>query len=398
MSTANKSSNRWLALMSATLAFTFTFLSRFTWAPLMSTVMEEFSINATQAGLYMSAFFAGYCITQIPGGIMADKLQPKYILIIATLLGGICTALMAVIGGYTMGLVVRIVNGLCSGVIMSSCSKIVTANFAPKERATGMGILLASPPIGILLANQIAPRLMHAVGWRGTFAYVSLFAVLVIVCLFLFVKPIPKAPAPAGKAGLLEGLVVYFKDPQQIILALSGFMFMFVNNGFSTWGNKFAQSIGLTATQGGMIVSAFSIAGIIASCFSGKLASALGMSHKKFMLIALALMGVSCAVFGLMNSYVTLILIGVIFGAFSYLPSTHYTTLAAIRAGDQYSATAISIENLIFQSASLVQPIIVGRIIDSTGNYNVVWFFFAGICLCGVAIGLTFRASKKNAK
>ena len=86
MSTANKSSNRWLALMSATLAFTFTFLSRFTWAPLMSTVMEEFSINATQAGLYMSAFFAGYCITQIPGGIMADKLQPKYILMIATLL------------------------------------------------------------------------------------------------------------------------------------------------------------------------------------------------------------------------------------------------------------------------------------------------------------------------
>ena len=75
MSTANKSSNRWLALMSATLAFTFTFLSRFTWAPLMSTVMEEFSINATHAGLYMSAFFAGYCITQIPGGIMADKLM-----------------------------------------------------------------------------------------------------------------------------------------------------------------------------------------------------------------------------------------------------------------------------------------------------------------------------------
>ena len=249
MSTANKSSNRWLALMSATLAFIFTFLSRFTWAPLMSTVMEEFSINATQAGLYMSAFFAGYCITQIPGGIMADKLQPKYILIIATLLGGVCTALMALIGGYTMGLVVRIVNGLCSGVIMSSCSKIVTANFAPKERATGMGILLASPPIGILLANQIAPRLMHAVGWRGTFAYVSLFAVLVIVCLFLFVKPIPKAPAPAGKAGLLEGLVVYFKDPQQIILALSGFMFMFVNNGFSTWGALYAGCYGIKISQ-----------------------------------------------------------------------------------------------------------------------------------------------------
>ena len=79
MSTANKSSNRWLALMSATLAFTFTFLSRFTWAPLMSTVMEEFSINATQAGLYMSAFFAGFFITEIAGGKMAEILEPKKI-------------------------------------------------------------------------------------------------------------------------------------------------------------------------------------------------------------------------------------------------------------------------------------------------------------------------------
>lgn len=397
MSVEPKSNSRWLALLAATLAFTFTFLSRFTWAPLMSTVMADFSITATQAGLYMSAFFAGYCITQIPGGIMADKLQPKYILIVSTILGGVCTALMSVIPNYAAGLAVRVVNGLCSGVIMSSCSKIVVANFAPKERATGMGILLASPPIGILLANQIAPRLMTVVGWRGTFAYVSLFAVLVVLCLFFFVRPIPKAPAPAGKAGLLEGVKAFFQDPQQIILALSGFMFMFVNNGFSTWGNKFAQSMGLSGTQGGMIVSAFSIAGIVASCFSGKVALSLGMDHKKFLLITLGLMGVSSLVFGFMGSYMTLILVGILFGAFAYFPSTHYTTLTSMRAGDQYSATAISIQNLIFQSASLVQPVIVGGIIDSTDNYTIVWSFFGIVCFLGVAIGSAFRAARKAA-
>ena len=41
----------------------------------------------------MSAFFAGYLVTQIPGGIMADKYQPKYILIACTVLGGAMTAL-----------------------------------------------------------------------------------------------------------------------------------------------------------------------------------------------------------------------------------------------------------------------------------------------------------------
>jgi len=397
MSTNQNGSSRWLALLAAVLAFSFTFISRFTWAPLMGTVMTEFSINNAQAGLYMTAFFAGYCITQIPGGIMADKLQPKYILIIATLMSGVCTALMGTISGYSMGLAVRVANGLFAGVIMSSCSKIVIANFPAQERATGMGILLASPPIGILLANQIAPRLLSKVGWRSTFIYISLIAILVVICLFIFVKPIPKMQAPANKPGLLDGLKVYFGDSQQIVLALSGFMFMFVNNGFSTWGNRYAQSLGLTATQGGMIVSAFSIAGIIASCFSGKIAAALKIEHKKFIIITLILMGAGSVLFGFMGSYITLVLIGILFGAFAYFPSTHYTTLASMRAGDQYGATAISIQNLIFQSASLVQPVIIGRIIDVTGNYTIVWVFFAGVCLCGSGICCAFRAARKAA-
>lgn len=396
MDNNSKGLQRWLALFAITLAFTFTFISRFTWSPVMNAAMGDFGINATEAGLYMSLFFAGYCITQLPGGVMADKLQPKWILIISTVFGGICTWLMSVVSTYELGLIVRLVGGLFSGVIMSSCSKVVIANFEPKQRAQAMGILLASPPIGILLANQIAPHLLESFGWRQTFAYMSLFSVLVIVCLFLFVKPIKQTNNGANKGGLLAGLTSFFTDPQQLLLAMSGFMFMFVNNGFSVWGNKFAQSLGLTGAQGGMIISAFSIAGIIASCFSGSIAQKLNIGHKKFIIITLSLMGVFTAIFGLMNSYMTLILVGLVYGAFAYLPSTHFTTLASMRAGDQYGATAISAQNLIFQVASMVQPVIIGQLLDKTGNnYTIMWFVFAGICLLGVAICCLFKAEKK---
>ena len=81
MSTDMKTLNKYMSLAAITLAFSFTFLSRYIWSPLMADVSGEFGINATQAGLYMSAFFAGYLVTQIPGGIMADRYQPKYILI-----------------------------------------------------------------------------------------------------------------------------------------------------------------------------------------------------------------------------------------------------------------------------------------------------------------------------
>lgn len=59
MSTDMKTSNKYMSLAAITLAFSFTFLSRYIWSPLMADVSGEFGINATQAGLYMSAFFAG---------------------------------------------------------------------------------------------------------------------------------------------------------------------------------------------------------------------------------------------------------------------------------------------------------------------------------------------------
>lgn len=151
--------SKWLALTAAVLAFSYTFLSRYIWSPLMTDVSNEFGISATQAGLYMSAFFMGYLITQIPGGLMADKLQPKYILIVCTLCSGLATALMSVIPGYAPGLALRIITGVCSGCVMANCSKIVAVNFAPQERAIGMGILLASPPFGITLADTLRDRL-----------------------------------------------------------------------------------------------------------------------------------------------------------------------------------------------------------------------------------------------
>ena len=56
MGAEQKKRNPYLSLAAVTLAFTFTFLSRYIWSPLMADVSNEFGINATQAGLYMSAF------------------------------------------------------------------------------------------------------------------------------------------------------------------------------------------------------------------------------------------------------------------------------------------------------------------------------------------------------
>ena len=385
-------SNKYMSLAAITLAFSFTFLSRYIWSPLMADVSGEFGINATQAGLYMSAFFAGYLITQIPGGIMADRYQPKYILIACTVLGGVMTALMSRITSYEMGLVIRVITGISSGCVMAQCSKVVALTFEPKERASAMGVVLASPPFGITLAQSLGAPLNQVFGWRTTFLIVGLVAVGIVVLLAVFVKPVEKKTAvekPAGKAvaqtaaaksqtqaGMLEGLIGFFSNKQQLLLGVSGFMFMFVSVGFATWTNQYAQNLGFTPVQGGMIITCYSIAGIIASCLSGSIAKKMHMSHRNFLMLTLTGMGVMTILFSMQKTYMGLILVGIIYGAVSYLPSTHYTTSAMMLAGERFTATAASTQNLLFQMASLIMPIVVGRVIDATGNYSLDLVYF----------------------
>ena len=377
----------------------------------MADVSGEFGINATQAGLYMSAFFAGYLVTQIPGGIMADRYQPKYILIACTVLGGVMTALMSRITSYEMGLVIRVITGISSGCVMAQCSKVVALTFAPQERASAMGVVLASPPFGITLAQSLGAPLNQAFGWRTTFVIVGAVAVGVVALLALFVKPVEKsvpaektagaagkavaqtaAAKPQAQAGMLEGLVGFFTNKQQLLLGISGFMFMFVSVGFATWTNKYAQSLGCTPVQGGMIITCYSIAGIIASCLSGGLAKKIHMSHRNFLMLTLTGMGVMTILFSMQRSYMGLLLVGIIYGAVSYLPSTHYTTSAMMLAGERFTATAASTQNLLFQMASLIMPIVVGRVIDATGNYSLIWYIFLG---CSV-IAVLFSFLVKN--
>ena len=401
METGEKRGNPWLALAAVTLAFTFTFLSRYIWSPLMADVSGEFGINATQAGLYMSAFFAGYLVTQIPGGIMADKYQPKYILIVCTVLGGVMTALMSFITSYEMGLAIRVITGVSSGCVMAQCSKVVAVTFEPKKRASAMGVVLASPPFGIALAQSIGAPLNQAMGWRNTCLAVAALAAVIVLLLVVFVPGKAAAPAPvrpsAGaaqtaataaaqkkQAGILEGLVGFFTNKQQLLLGVSGFMFMFVTVGFATWTNRYAQSLGFTPVQGGMIITCYSIAGVLASCMSGSLAGKLHMGHRNFLILSLAAMGVMTVIFSMQRGYTALIAVGIIYGAISYLPSTHYTTSAMMLAGERYTATAASTQNLLFQLASLIMPVVVGRAIDATGNYSYVWYIFLACSVISV--------------
>lgn len=391
---AQSAFKKWSALCIATMSFMYIFLCRFIWTSVQADVASEFFLSLTETGAYMSSFFVGYLITQIPGGLLADKFQPKWILAICTLLGGVTTAMISTMSNLSAGIILRIITGIGAGCVMACCSKIIAVNFGLKERPSAMGVLLSAPAIGIMLANFIGTPLNKAFGWRNSFLYVGLFSIVITLLIVVFIDKVPEAPKNLNKSGMLEGLKAFFTDRDQLILGISGFMFLFLNQGFSTWARVFLGNIGFGPEECSNVVTVFSLAGIFASCFSGNIAKALKIGHKQFILITLIGMSALTIVFFNLHSYTMFIVVGFIYGAFSYLPSTHYTSMATERAGERYVATAASTQNFLFQTSGLVQPLIIGDAVDKTGNNNFIFYILFAVSIPAILFLLLVKDKK----
>ena len=75
----------------------------------------EFDWDSDTQGLVLGAFYWGYIITQIPGGLLAEKYGGKYVFGGGVLLTAICsmfTPLAARHGGSSAMIVIRVLTGM----------------------------------------------------------------------------------------------------------------------------------------------------------------------------------------------------------------------------------------------------------------------------------------------
>lgn len=84
---------------------------------------EEFAWGEREKSLVLSSFFWGYVCTQIPGGQLAKRFGGKIMLLVSLTLCSLLNLLtpkFASFGNYPAVVVLRVVQGLCQGVIFPS--------------------------------------------------------------------------------------------------------------------------------------------------------------------------------------------------------------------------------------------------------------------------------------
>lgn len=382
---------RWVILALCAACFLFTFITRFTWPPLIPVVVPILGMKMSQAGAFMSAFYIGYVITQIPAGVLADRFGVRLILAGSLILEGISTSALGYISTYEMGFNLRILSGLGAGAVYASCSRALMEWFPENERGRAFGVFLAAPSGGILITNLAVPPLNQVLGWNGAFQSVGLLTIIAGVLVFLFMRSADDIRNE--DKGLLSGLKVFVGSRNLILTALAGFCLMWLELGMATWANAYIKKLGFSVTAAGQVMVFYGIGGVLAPLVSGFVSDLTG--QRKWLIIAAYLAVIPLTViFGHQKTLAMLSVMGFVLGFCSYVANPQLTVLISQFAGKEWAATANGVSNFMFQMASLISPWLIGMVIDVTGNFSWVWFIMAA----GPLLGLMFMLPVKEAR
>lgn len=104
-------------------------------------------------GLLGSLFFAGYMLTQFPGGYFGDKFGYRTIIIISIFWAGITTVLTGLTNGLIVFIVLRVLTGLGEGVMYSNDRSLITQVTPPEKRGLGLGLVISGLSLGLTAAT-----------------------------------------------------------------------------------------------------------------------------------------------------------------------------------------------------------------------------------------------------
>lgn len=392
--TENKEASqyRWVILILMVGCFLFTFITRFAWPPLIPVVVPVLGMKMTQAGAFMSAFYFGYIITQIPAGVLADRFGVRTILAISLIIEGIATFSMGYMTTFDMGFWLRVLTGLGAGAVFASCSRALMEWFPAKERGTAFGIMLAAPSGGIVLSNYIVPALNKTFSWQGAFQAIGIATVVVGVLIFFMVRTSDEVKSSGS---MLGGFKIIFGNRDLILTALAGFCLMWVELGTATWANAYIKKLGYSVQAAGLVMVFYGIGGVLAPLLSGYISDKIGQ-RKNILILSYALIVPLTVIFGYQTSMTMLILFGFVFGFCSYLANPQLTVMISEFAGKEWAATANGTANFIFQLAPMIGPVVLGWSIDVTGSFSSVWWIMAAGPLLGILLLLPVRPENRR--
>ena len=367
------------------------------------SIMKSLALGPDAFGVILSSFAIGYALSQLPGGLVADRWGARPLLIAAPILWAVFTAAMGAASTLSAFVVIRILFGAAEGLGNATCFKVIADNFPVRERGRAAAIMMTSFATGPALAGPLMGSLLSAFGWRTGFVLLAIPA-LAFAVINAVIVPAKSGRSPRVDASAVAepepGLSSVIRSPTLWTLAIGYMAFNMGYWGFLGWMPTYLSSahhINLKSLgMLGGIPYLFGIAGLLIFGWLGS-GPAFRVKHALFAgSVALSAVALFLA---FQASTLAIALAGLSSAAlFLYGGLGVLTALVLESAPARLRATYVAVVTTAGHIGGVVAPAVLGFLVARSGNFASGFaFMIGGLVLSGLLVAHLGRRSEPEA-
>jgi len=196
MAEAPRTRIRWVLIVWMFVLSAVAYLDRVNISIAGKSLMQDFGLTNVQLGWVFSSFVVGYALFQAPGGRLADRLGPRWVLTAGVVWWGVFTSLTASIprgigSALALFLLVRFLLGAGEAVVYPASNRVV-ANWIPtSERGIANGLIFAGVGVGAGITPPLITSILVHYGWRWCFWISALIGFVVGAIWYVLARDTP---------------------------------------------------------------------------------------------------------------------------------------------------------------------------------------------------------------
>jgi len=352
---------------------------------------KDFQLNHTQQGLLVSAFFITYAFSQLPGGVLADRIGTRKTIAIAMIGWSAFTGLTGLAWSFSALIVIRFLFGIGEGVFPGASYKAISERTEPGDRMTAIGIMSSSNQFGAAVAPLLGAPLIAIIGWRWSFGAA---AVAGIACCFavLFFLPPPSVQQRTANIGARDvgakASWAIVRSPHMYIYVAMFFGADLVAWGVLTWTPSYLLAVrGLSLGHSAILIAIPMVVAGAGTILGGKLSDLLNGRPRRVAAPALAVAAAGLLLMATAASLSAFIIwqCVTLFGFGLAFMSIQAVPMKALNA--KFTGSATGMINFGGQLAGAFAPVIMGALIDRF-SYVAAFVFLALGALLGLVAAI----------
>jgi MFS family permease len=360
-------------------------------------MQTDLGLSNVQLGLVFSAFAYSYFLTQVLGGVIADRFGPRWTITGCVGIWVVTTACMGLVGGLASLLAVRLALGFGEGAALPGATRAINNWFDSRSRGLVQGVTHSFSRLGNALTPPIVAFLVIAFGWRASFGILALATLVWLIGWSFWFSDGPADATPNGETRRDRPAPTPWLPLLRRVAPTCAVYFCYGWTGwlYFTWlPTFFMHAHQLDIKSSALFSSGVFFAGVVGDGLGGIVADQIfrrtgSLAFSRSLMIAGSFMAsAACLAPALVSHDLTVITLSLSAAFFFIEMSVGPIWLVPMDVAPAHCGTAGGLINAGSALAGIISPILFGEIIDRTGNWTAP--FIGSVVLLLFGAGLAF--------